>query len=204
METWQQTEAFLLEHADTDLAELGQVQPCLVARRDAQQLLLAYLRPFDPGGCPDALSEVLTVAALLGADDLTLCLSGRAWSLQDPLPPVLPGAGDLRELIVLLSHVDRHSPGGRAHTTLHRIQGPRGPVERAPAATLPGGQGPVLATLEHAVKPEVREALDHGADERLAAAARQTVRCLLLDHELALGPGAPAALYRLLGAEPPA
>jgi len=106
MTQWEGRRAFLLDEARDDLERGEEVRPCLVAWRGDRPLLVAYLRPYRRGGLVDALVEVLSVAVPLGADRLALSVSGRAWSLRDPVPAVIDGVGDLRQRVVVLEQVD--------------------------------------------------------------------------------------------------
>jgi hypothetical protein len=106
MRTWDDRRDFLLDEAARDLVATGEVRPCLVAFRGDEPLLLAWSRPFEKGAYHEPLLELLTLAAMLRADRLALSLSGRAWSHRDPIPPVVDGAGDLRQRVVLVESVD--------------------------------------------------------------------------------------------------
>ncbi len=109
MTQWEGRRAFLLDEARDDLERGEEVRPCLLAWRGDRPLLVAYLRPYRRGGHVDALVEVLSVAAPLGADRLALSVGGRAWSLRDPVTPVIDGVGDLRQRVVVLEQVDATS-----------------------------------------------------------------------------------------------
>lgn len=106
---WEGRRAFLLEEARDDLERGEDVRPRLVAWRGENPLLVAYLRAFRRGGHIDALVEVLSVAVPLGADRLAMSVGGRAWSLRDPVPPVIEGVGDLRQRVVCVEQVDGSS-----------------------------------------------------------------------------------------------
>lgn len=106
MMQWKDREAFLLDEARQDLEAGCDVRPCLVAMAGDRPLFVAFLRAFDKGRHLKPLVELVALAAPLDADRLALSLSGRAWSLEDPLPPVVPGVGDLRQRVVVIESAD--------------------------------------------------------------------------------------------------
>lgn len=91
------------------LAELDAPDPAphLAAYAADQLLVLVRLRPFAPGAYQGPLVEALALALPLGADRVSLALPGRAWSLDDPVPPVTEGA-DLRQRVLTQVSVDGH------------------------------------------------------------------------------------------------
>lgn len=106
MQRWSEIEQFLRDEAARDLVAGEPARPCVAAFRGEQPLLLAFLRPHAKGEYADPMIEVLTVAAGLGANRLAASFSARAWSWDDPIPPVLPGVGDLRQRVVTIHRVD--------------------------------------------------------------------------------------------------
>jgi hypothetical protein len=87
---WDEVEQFMIAEAERDLEAGNEVRPCFAAFACEAPLVLAFLRPFPKGGYHDPLIELLALAAPLNADRLKLSLSGRAWSMDDPIPPVDP------------------------------------------------------------------------------------------------------------------
>ena len=106
---WGDQPAFLTDLAVADLEAGMAVRATLVAFRGEQPLVLATLRPFASGAHHDAIIEVAALAWSLRADRVALSLSGRAWSLEDPVPPVVEGVGDLRQRVVVV-HVAEATP----------------------------------------------------------------------------------------------
>ena len=107
--TWNDAERFLLDEAERDLRMGAMVRPCLLAYVGEERVLTAFLREFDKGAYADPMVEVLALATPLGADRLAFSISGRAWSFDDPIPPVLPGVGDLRQPVLALHFADRYA-----------------------------------------------------------------------------------------------
>ena len=105
--TWADAERFLLEEAECDLVDGPMARPCLLAFRRDEALAVAFLREFEKGEYHDAIIELLALVCPLGADRLALSVSGRAWSWDDPIPPVVDGVGDLRQRVVALEFADR-------------------------------------------------------------------------------------------------
>lgn len=102
MEQWTAIEQLLIGLAEHDLRAEGEVRPTLFAGRGEELLLIAGVRPFPKHGYQDPLIELLALACPLGADRLAVSIGGRAWSLNDPLPPVVDGVGDLRQRVLCL------------------------------------------------------------------------------------------------------
>jgi hypothetical protein len=114
MHRWVQTETFLLDEAARDLAVGAPARPCIVAFADEAPLMVAFLRDHEKGAYADPMIELLAIAGGLGANRLMASFSARAWSLSDPIPPVLPGVGDLRQRVVTMHRVD--GAGGQLST----------------------------------------------------------------------------------------
>lgn len=102
---WQDVERVLVEAATDDLRSTSEVQPALAAFAGDDWQFLAWLRPFARGRYHDPMTEVLGLALALGCDRLALSISGRAWSMDDPVPPVTAD-GDLRQRVLVLHCVD--------------------------------------------------------------------------------------------------
>ncbi|MEE8603296.1 hypothetical protein [Euzebya tangerina] len=102
---WDTQSDLLTSLAVHDLEQGGEVKPSCVAFQGEQAVFLTTLRPFTTGGHHRPVLEVLAVAAGLGADRLMISLAGRAWSLEDPIPPVSED-GDLRQPVLTIHSVD--------------------------------------------------------------------------------------------------
>ncbi len=102
MLAWTVARDFLREAARADLDGKGEVRPCLAAFCGDRAAFVAFVRPFAKGGYADPLIELLAAAGGIGADRLALSIAGRAWSMNDPVSPVVPGAGDLRQRVLCL------------------------------------------------------------------------------------------------------
>lgn len=84
-------------------------RPWLLAFAADRMLVLIGLRPFGPGQYEGPLVEAMALALPMGADRVSVALPARAWSMDDPVPPVAAGA-DLRQRVLVQVTVD-----GRAH-----------------------------------------------------------------------------------------
>lgn len=183
MQRWSDVEDFLRDEAAADLRQDGEVRPCLAAFAGEERLFVAFLRSFAKGAYADAIIELLALAAPLDANRLALSLAGRAWSLHDPIPPVLDGAGDLRQRVLCTTVAD--GAGARVETR-GRVQPftvARGTVRWAEPITSDGGEGWIPGALRLAV--ERRSALA-APKSKIRGQAR---RCVELGHLLALGDG---------------
>src|SRR5687768_6452757 len=119
MQRWDDVEAFLLAEATADLTDGEDVAPCLVAFDSNELLLVAFLRSFAKGEYADPLIELMALTGPLGADRLALSIAGRAWSLDDPVVPVVPEVGDLRQRVLAVHRIDGTGPQTTATTALH-------------------------------------------------------------------------------------
>lgn len=181
--TWADQTRLLLDLALGDLDEGGDVLPTMVAFRGDEALFLATLRPFSPGDHEDAVLEVGALAAALRADRLLLSLTGRAWSLHDPIPPVVPGGPDLRQRVVVLHRVDATTDDPTCLTTVVPIEvADDGQVLTGPALTDLDGEGAVPRALL------VAATLASGRWQR-DELALQVLRCEQLGHRIAWGAG---------------
>jgi hypothetical protein len=186
---WNTCQGWLLEVASADVRRYGMARPCLVTCSGDAPLFAAWLRPHPPGGYTQPLIELLALAGPLGADRLAFIASGRAWSLDDPIPPVTDGV-DLRQPALVLLLADGHATT-RAHVassvhpydvdgggiTWHEVFDPGDP-----------GEGP-LPNLLRASATVLRDM--HGSPEQIR---EQALRCVALGHEVALAPAVEAHL----------
>jgi hypothetical protein len=179
---WHDQRDLLLDLAAADLRAGAPVRPTLVAFAGDQPLFLATLRPFARGRHADAVVEVGALALGLRADRLALSLAGRAWSTEDPIPPVSADA-DLRQRVVVVHAVDAAGaePSGTTTVVPYDVAAD-GAVALGPAVGDDAGQGwvPValMAMARAAALPDDRP----DADDELGA---QVLRCERLGHVLA-------------------
>lgn len=185
---WDEVEAFLVAEAARDLqpASWGgppdAVRPCLVAFSGDQLVLVAWWRWFDKGQYMDPMIEVMAAVCPLGADRVALSLSGRAWSMDDPIPPVVDGIGDLRQRVLHLVLVDDHGSRGHRTEVLRPYDVEGGRVRWGERHELGPSQGQLPLGLEHLVR--TREHLS-ASDEDIALQLR---RCSALGHLVSLAP----------------
>lgn len=176
---WSDTEQFLVDLADADLVARGQVDPCLVAYCGEQPLFSAWLRSFVKGEYHDPVIELLALAGAMAADRLALSMSGRAWSWEDPIPPVVHGVGDLRQRVLHILFVD----GASGTTTEDSVIYPFS-LDATTVRWQPRMQpGPSQGWLQQAL----RMCVDNRAQLQCSDGdiAQQAVRCLRLGHEIA-------------------
>ena len=173
-------ESFLLAEAAADLAAGDDVRPCLAAWSSDELLLVAFLRSFAKGEYADPMIELLALTAPLGADRLALSIAARAWSLEDPVVPVVPGLGDLRQRVLTVHRVDATRCPTVVESALFPFTRAGDGVRWEPVLRHPDGQGWLLGAL--------RLAAEQRADLAAPAAQirRQARRCVDLGHALAL------------------
>jgi hypothetical protein len=158
----------------------------LLAHRGDEALALVGLRPFDGSPVP-ALIEALALLLPLGADRLTFVAPARAWSLDDPIPPVCD-AGDLRATVLTALSADAHDGAARLVGTVWAPTPVAGPPLLAPADEEPAGPVPDMIRLLLDGRDSVAPASEH-------VLAVQAGRLVVLGHELLVL--APAARTRL-------
>lgn len=169
------------------LAELDAPDPAphLLGYRGPALLTMIRLRPFDPGAYQGPLVEALALALPLGADRISVALAGRAWSLDNPVPPVAPGA-DLRQRVLTQVTVDGHGDERpQLRMTLH-------PFDTATAAggilwRSPIDPGPGEGWIPDALVTLVAARHDvGGGDPTAPQLGRQVRRLEELGHEVVL------------------
>lgn len=184
--TWEKVDDLLLAGAETDLYAGSTPLPTLAAFAGDTVVAYGVLRPFDERGPVPALVEILALLLPCEVDRIALLLPGRAWSLQDPVPPVCAD-GDLRPRVAVLITADG-------------LQRPCAPATRLLAVEpSESGYGPRLVDTgvdSREVEAPVVDALRILLDGRNAVVAdtdsseliAQLGRVLLLGHEVALSP----------------
>ncbi|MGH8932772.1 MAG: hypothetical protein ACRDZO_19670 [Egibacteraceae bacterium] len=183
MQQWDQMEQFMVTEAERDLLDGRDVRPCLVAFAGETPLLLAFVRPFAKGAYQQPLIELIALAAPLDADRLKFSITGRAWSMLDPIPPVDPALGDLRQRVLAIESVDGSAGSVRAWSTIHPYDVVGGAVRWGEANHLTGGEGWIPSALRETVR--MRRELTRASITDIRA---QADRCARLGHLVALGP----------------
>lgn len=168
-------------------------RPHLAGFAGDDAIILIGLRPFGPGAYGGPLVEAMALALPLGADRVSLAMPGRAWSLDDPVPPVTEDA-DLRQRVLMQVVVDGH---GRTPPTvtmrLHPFTIGRDDAIAWGEALDPGpGEGWIAEALAAMVAGRDEIGLDADA----GAIADQAARLHHLGHEVLCpdpaGVGGPA------------
>jgi hypothetical protein len=156
-------------------------------------LLVAQSRPFDPGAYDGPIIELGALALGLGADRLAVAVTGRAWSIDDPIPPV-SGAGDMRQRVLMVSAVDGHRQHPPVTTTPllpFEIRGRRVHWSTPPDLSDEPAVGWIPSSLAAAVA--ARHGFLDGPD-RLHQTRTQLSRCRHLGHDVTLLPDGVARL----------
>ncbi|MDX1657924.1 MAG: hypothetical protein R3343_03800 [Nitriliruptorales bacterium] len=152
--TWQQLADLARDLAATDVHREGAVRPTVYGYCGDHLIAGIELRPHPAGGNEAPLVEALALLVPAGADRLAFLGSGRAWSLEDPVPPVCD-EGDLRQRVAVLLTADRHQrdrptlsstlmpfrcSGGQVDWSepVHLDEHPEGPLPMILAAALTG------------------------------------------------------------------
>ncbi len=84
-----------------------------------QELVRIDLRHSDREDRWDVLVEALAFVLPLGCDRVSIALPGRAWSWDDPIPPVIDGVGDLRQRVYVEVRGDGTTTPPRMTAHLH-------------------------------------------------------------------------------------
>ena len=188
---WEQVPEILRGFAEVDLRSCGEVTPCLAAYAGTELLCFGFVRAFAKGGHHDPIREMLAAVMALGADHLGLSMGARIWSLDDPIPPVLEGVGDLRQRVVMVHRVDATpAAGGAARCEAWPYDIDDGVVRWLERFAPPGPvEGWVNRSLEAAVRGRAWPA---EAGHRVRGPFEN---CVALGHEFVLG----MAALRMLG-----
>lgn len=182
MTTWDDVEDQLLDFAQDDL-ELGAdaAAPCLMAFAGPRLRFIAFVRPFEKGAYHQPLIELLALAVPLGSDRLAFSATGRAWSLDDPIAPVVDGA-DLRQRVLMLELVDGSRGKVARRSVLVPFQQAARRVTWGDRRELPASESWIGGVLELAVGEQMRRRMT--TDD--AAVAAQAERVAALGHDLRL------------------
>jgi hypothetical protein len=193
--TWDEAPGYLLELANRDLAASPVPLPSVVAFAGDRPMAVGVLRPFDGGGPVPALIELLALLLPLGVDRVALTLTGRAWSAEDPVPPVCDD-GDLRQPVLVLVTADASHGPCTLTSELRAIQ-PDGDAaqgwrlsEALTGDELP--EAPLVDALR--ILLDHRDELEDGTSDQ--ALLTQLGRILLLGHALVLAPEPAERLVR--------
>lgn len=192
MDRWDDVEAFLKAQAEDDLAATGEIHPALAAFTGDELRFVAWLRWFEKGKYHRPLIELFTLSMALDADRLALSLGGRAWSLEDPIPPVTEDA-DLRQRVLVIHMADGCGARVECRSALHAFE-LRGQDEVAWLGRHDmgaGGRSWIMTATRLAV--ENRDQMDSSDEE----AARQARRVAALGHRLWIPPPVAARLRAL-------
>lgn len=184
---WEDVEELLLGAASDDLEDTGTVRPMFVAFAGAALRMVAWLRPFEKGEYHDAFIELFALASPLGSNRFAVSVSGRAWSLEDPIPPVCAD-GDLRQRIVALHLVD----GAGAEVCNRSVIRPFELCEGRVTWGEPQEMGRAEGWISEALEVLATAEFGHGASD--AEIARQAQRVVVLGHSLYLEPALHARL----------
>jgi len=180
MQHWEERQEFLMEEAAFDLECGVDVRPGFVAFAGPELLFVAFLRSFLKGHHMDAVIELLALAAPLDADRLAMSIGARAWSLDDPIPPVLPGVGDLRQRVLVIEEVDGSTGRPRARSVAHPWTLEKGHVRWSEPLESTEMMSPLSQTLQLAVRRRRQLATD------TTSIRAQAERCARLGHLIAL------------------
>ncbi len=184
--TWDDAEDLLLTGARADLDAGYTPLPTIAAFDGDEAVAYGVLRPLDERGPVPALVEVMALLLPCGVDRVALLLPGRAWSVDDPVPPVCED-GDLRARVVVLLQADGATAPCRPRTRLLSVE-PAPGHGQWDLVEAPVDSSEVEAPLVDAVRIllEGRDEMITGTDGYDLVA--QLGRVLLLGHELALSP----------------
>lgn len=158
----------------------------LAAYKGEEVLALVDLRPFPRGGIESPMVEAMAGVMALGADRFGVALPGRAWSLEDPIPPVTEDT-DLRQRVLSLTTATR-AEGVRCWLVPFELDDGRLTWHEA---VLGEETGPVEGWVPHALGVAARSPWDPDPD----AAREQLTRCSALGHLVMLAPLGAAVLH---------
>lgn len=182
IDEWNDYERFLTDEADSDLRDCcDQVHPCLVAFRGDDPLFVAWVRPFPKGEYEQPLIELFALAAGLHTDRIALSFSGRAWSTEDPIPPVVDGADMRQRTLVIEAAVATGEREPDRSSTLVPFDGVGDELRWGEPVRMGGADGWISVMLAGTVR--VCGELEASRDD----IREQLERCVLRGHEVVVG-----------------
>jgi hypothetical protein len=184
--TWDDATDRLLALATCDLDDGLPPRPTLTAYAGDEGLAIVGLRPFGPGELLDPLVELAALLLPLGADRFGLAVPGRAWSMDDPIPPVVDEV-DLRRTVLTVLLVDGHgrqAPVGEG-TLYPYVTGHDGLVRFEDEVAVGWPDGPATDGFLRLVAERDRVL---SRRRPRADAVVQFARCLLRGHQVVLAP----------------
>lgn len=172
--------------ATADVAGGRDVRPRLWAARGPDEVIGIALPPVPRDDLEQTLVEALALLLGVHADRAAVATPGRLFSLDDPIPPVIDGVGDLRQHALAIATVDgRQRPPRRTARIL--------PFD-AVAGTIvwhdPVDPGPAEGWIVSGIERTLEAAPDYEVTD--LEVGRQLVRCLVRGHEIDAPPGAPS------------
>ncbi len=189
---WDSVSDILRIEAERDLRHAGQPGLYVAAADGDAALLVARSRPFDEGDHLRPVIELVALAVALGADRVAVAIGGRAWSLDDPIPPTA-GAVDLRQPVLAVHLADGHGDHVELATQVHTWQLEDGDVVWDEIADTGGAAG-VIADLLHSVLDGLGH-FDELIRAQPEAVLEQFARCDARGHDVHL---TPTGLRRVL------
>jgi hypothetical protein len=174
----------LLTLASCDLTEGLPPRPTLTAYAGDEGIAVVGLRPFGPGELLHPLIELAALLLPLGADRFGLAVPGRAWSLDDPIPPVVDEV-DLRATVLTVLRLDGHGRDEpRTEGTLFPYAvDASGTPAFGPALDVGWPEGPATDGLWTLVRGRAEVVCTSPV-----ATVVQFARCLLRGHQVVLAP----------------
>lgn len=171
---------YLLACAEREVRTQGSVRPLLVAHAGDRTRVAVRVRRAAADEHVEPLVEAAALVVAAGCDRAALCVSGRVWSFDDPIPPVCAD-GDLRQRAVVLHFAESI---GRPWSVLRPwAPGAHGCPEWGAAQRMHGGQGWIPALMALCVSPA------QGPGERLGelpGLARTVLRLSAVGHGVLL------------------
>lgn len=182
---WDDVTDHLLALATIDLEDGLPPRPSLLAYEGERLVALVGLRPFGAGEVATALAELLGLLLPLGVDRIALAVPGRAWSLDDPVPPVVDDV-DLRRTVLTVLTADRRAGDPRLDAWLFPYEpGADGAPLWHDGCHLGPPEGPATEVLRGLLR---RFRASRRGDRPTTESVLRFARCVLHGHALQLAP----------------
>lgn len=136
--------AVLTGLAGAELAEGGAIVPTVVGGTDTPKALVS-LPAFAAGEHLAALLPALSLLWALGCSRIIASFTGRAWSLKDPIAPVLEDGADMRQHVLIIADVTA------AEATTHIIPIDGRELRTAETITTSGVRGHIVEMMRTVV-----------------------------------------------------
>lgn len=171
---WDDRLAAVVAWCEIDHELDGAPLPRLLGYVEDELVVIIDLRPFPSGGFESAFGEAAAAVLGMGCTGVVAAMAGRAWSLDDPIPPVVDMI-DFRQRVVTVTAVRRGDP---PELVILPFELPDADLRWLPRVGPRRDDSWIGQGLDVAVTTGLGATVDEAAD--------QLARCIRLGHRVAI------------------